>query len=476
MVFSSLTFVCLFLPVVAVLYLVLPRAASNALLVAASLVFYGWGEPAALLLIGLSVMVNFRLGLLLEAADGHRRRRLVTAAVTLNLLVLIVFKYAGFFVENVNAVIGLTSTYHLPAPRISLPLGISFFTFHLISYLVDVFRGTVPAQRSLAAFALYIVNFPQLIAGPIIRYRQIAGQLESRRVTFDDVDAGVARFTAGLAKKLLVANPVGAIADQVFAIPAGQLSMGTAWLGVVGYTLQIYFDFSGYSDMAIGLARMFGFRFPENFAYPYAATSMQDFWRRWHISLSSWFRDYVYIPLGGSRDSPWATVRNLWIVFLLTGAWHGASWSFIVWGMWHGLFLSIERFDRFHRIATISPSWVRRAYVLLVVMLGWVFFRAPTLGAAVEMLRCMLAGTTESAHALPTATYLSLPMLGLIVAAGCLAFPVWPRLRASIEPGDGGAGAPGIGLARAALVGAAMVLALATMAVEQHNPFIYFRF
>jgi alginate O-acetyltransferase complex protein AlgI len=476
MVFSSLTFVCLFLPLVVALYFVLPRSARNPLLVVASLVFYGWGEPRALVLVALSVLVNFRLGLLLEAAEGSRRRRLITAAVALNLLVLIVFKYAAFLVENVNALVGAVSTYRLPEPRISLPLGISFFTFHLISYLVDVFRGVVPPQRSLAAFTLYIVNFPQLIAGPIIRYRQIAGQLEGRQVTFDDVDAGVGRFTAGLTKKLLVANPVGAIADQVFAIPGSQLSMGTAWLGVVGYTLQIYFDFSGYSDMAIGLARIFGFRFPENFAYPYAATSMQDFWRRWHISLSSWFRDYVYIPLGGSRDGSWATVRNLWIVFLLTGIWHGASWNFVAWGMWHGLFLWIERIERFRRTVAISPAWARRAYVLLVVMIGWVFFRAPTLGAALEMLRSLLGGTSEAAYGLPPATYLSIPMLGLILMAGCLAFPIWPRIRASFEPREDGAGAVGVGLARAALVGAAMVLALATMAVEQHNPFIYFRF
>jgi alginate O-acetyltransferase complex protein AlgI len=476
MVFSSLTFVCLFLPLVGALYLVLPRSASNPLLVVASLVFYGWGEPRALVLVALSVLVNFRLGLLLDAAAGSRRRHLITAAVALNLLVLVVFKYAGFLVENVNALVGAISAYRLPEPRISLPLGISFFTFHLISYLVDVFRGVVPAQRSLAAFTLYIVNFPQLIAGPIIRYRQIAGQLESRRVTFDDVDAGVGRFTAGLTKKLLVANPVGAIADQVFAIPASQLSMGTAWLGVVAYTLQIYFDFSGYSDMAIGLARLFGFHFPENFAYPYAAISMQDFWRRWHISLSSWFRDYVYIPLGGSRDGSWATVRNLWIVFLLTGIWHGASWNFVAWGMWHGLFLWIERLDRFRRTVAISPAWTRRVYVPFVVMIGWVFFRAPTLGAAFEMLRSLLGGTPEAAYTLPPATYLSVPMLGLIVVAGCLAFPIWPRMRTSFEPTAGGAGALGVGLARAALVGAAMVLALATMAVEQHNPFIYFRF
>jgi alginate O-acetyltransferase complex protein AlgI len=270
-------------------------------------------------LVGLSVIVNFRLGLLLEAAEGSRRRRLITAAVALNLLVIIVFKYAGFLFENVNALVGAVSTYRLPEPRIALPLGISFFTFHLISYLVDVFRGAVPAQRSLAAFTLYIVNFPQLIAGPIIRYRQIAGQLESRQVTFDDVDAGVARFTAGLTKKLLVANPVGAVADQVFAIPAAS----SRWArpgSALSATRFRSTSISGYSDMAIGLARLFGFRFPENFAYPYAATSMQDFWRRWHISLSSWFRDYVYIPLGGSRGGSWATVRNLWIVFLLTGS------------------------------------------------------------------------------------------------------------------------------------------------------------
>ena len=261
----------------------------------------------------------------------------------MNIAILIAFKYTHFILVNINDVLTVLGAPTVRVPAIPLPLGISFFTFHILSYLIDVYRGSLPPQPSLSAFTLYIINFPQLIAGPIIRYRQIANQLASRTPTLGDVEYGVLRFVTGLAKKLLIADPIGQIADVIFGVAPAELTTGAAWLGVACYALQIYFDFSGYSDMAIGLARMFGFRFPENFNYPYSAVSIQDFWRRWHMTLSAWFRDYVYIPLGGNRFGSWHTVRNLWLVFFLTGAWHGASWNFVIWGLWHGLFLSLER-------------------------------------------------------------------------------------------------------------------------------------
>ena len=387
MVFSSPTFICLFLPLTFALYFLLPKSANNLVLVAASILFYAWGDPvAAAALIVPSVVLNFYFGRLIGAAEGAKRRKLTVAAIAFNLAVLIAFKYSRFIVENLNDVLPLVGAPALPVPNIPLPLGISFFTFHILSYLIDIYRGVLPPQTSLSAFALYIVNFPQLIAGPIIRYRQIADQLDSRTVGLGDVEHGVLRFVTGLAKKLLIADPIGQVADVIFGAGAHELSVGAAWLGVTCYALQIYFDFSGYSDMAIGLARMFGFRFPENFNYPYAATSIQDFWRRWHITLSAWFRDYVYIPLGGNRFGAWTTVRNLWIVFFLTGAWHGASWNFIIWGLWHGLFLSLERLPIVATLLDRTPRVLRTGYVLLVVLIGWVFFRAPTLDAALHYL------------------------------------------------------------------------------------------
>jgi alginate O-acetyltransferase complex protein AlgI len=324
MVFSSLTFVCLFFPIVLALYHGAPHSIRNLVLVGASIVFYLWGGKVAIILVLVSIAANFALGRAVAGADADRRTRLIRWSVAGNLLVLIAFKYADFIVDNVNVVLAPLG-WALPNPNVPLPLGISFITFHILSYLIDVYRGVAEPQRSPIPFALYILNFPQLVAGPIIRYRPMAPQLGRRPISFEDIDIGVARFVAGLAKKLLIANPIGAVADQLFAIEPADLPVWALWLAVVCYALQIYFDFSGYSDMAIGIARMFGFRFPENFNYPYRAISIQDFWRRWHITLSAWFRDYVYIPLGGSRGPLWRTTLNLWVVFLLCGAWHGAS-------------------------------------------------------------------------------------------------------------------------------------------------------
>ena len=477
MVFSNLTFVCLFLPAVLVAYFLGPKSWRNGVLVVASVIFYAWGGPIALVLIGISIAANFAVGLKLDEARGAERRRILITAVAGNLLVLIVFKYANFIIENVNDLLALLGARQLPNPRIPLPLGISFFTFHILSYLIDIYRGTAQPQRSAMAFTLYIINFPQLVAGPIIRYRPIADQLTNRPVTFSDLDAGVARFAAGLAKKLLIANPIGAIADQIFGMSPADLPVYTLWLGVACYALQIYFDFSGYSDMAIGLARMFGFRFPENFNYPYSATSIQDFWRRWHISLSLWFRDYLYVPLGGSREGFWKTVRNLWIVFLLVGAWHGAAWNFIVWGAWYGLFLSLERIPLVAAVMEKTPLLLRHGYVLIVVLVGWVFFRAASLELAIEMLARMFGLTPGSEVTLPLSAHLSAPMGILIAVAVIFSFPVWPKLRdwlatRSTTPSK----EVSFDLARAGYVAAITILCLGTMTVEQHNPFIYFRF
>jgi alginate O-acetyltransferase complex protein AlgI len=474
MVFSSPTFICLFLPLTLAFYFLLPKSTNNAVLVAASLVFYGWGDPvAALALIIPSVLLNFQLGRMIGTAEGPRRRRLVTLAIGINLGILIAFKYTRFIAGNLNAALAFIGLPALPAPDIPLPLGISFFTFHILSYLIDIYRGVLPPQQSLAAFALYIVNFPQLIAGPIIRYRQIADQLGRRAVALGDIEYGVIRFVTGLAKKLLIADPLGGIADVIFGVAAPELSPGAAWLGVVCYALQIYFDFSGYSDMAIGLARMFGFRFPENFNYPYAAVSIQDFWRRWHITLSAWFRDYVYIPLGGNRFGECKTVRNLWIVFFLTGAWHGASWNFIIWGLWHGLFLSLERVPAIALLLEHTPRALRTGYVLLVVLIGWVFFRAPTLEHATAYLGRMFAFTPQADGTLRAFDLITWHSLAVIAVAFALSLPLRPRLRAWIGDLEGD---HSIRLASSAYAAVVMLLAFAAMAGEENSPFLYFRF
>jgi alginate O-acetyltransferase complex protein AlgI len=477
MVFSSLTFVCLFLPAVIAFYFIAQQNARNAVLVAASVIFYIWGARIAIILIAVSVSINFALGQAIAAADEERRHRLIAWSVAGNLLVLIIFKYTNFIIENINALIEPFWSWRIPEPAIPLPLGISFFTFHIISYLVDIYRSVAQPQRSAVAFTLYIINFPQLIAGPIIRYRPIAPQLGLRTISFEDVDAGVARFAAGLAKKLLIANPIGAVADHLFAIAPSDLPIWAVWLAVLCFTLQIYFDFSGYSDMAIGMARIFGFRFPENFNYPYCAQSIKEFWRRWHITLSAWFRDYVYVPLGGSRGHRWSTTRNLWIVFLLCGAWHGTSWNFVVWGMWHGLFLSVERLPLIERALANCPRALRNGYMLLIIVVGWVFFRSPTLELALDMLARMFGLAPGAPAMLPISAHVTIPTMVLIAIATLFSFPIWPYIREHLQKRVGTPGEQAAyGVTRAAYIGMITILCLATMTIDQNNPFIYFRF
>lgn len=341
MVFSSLPFLCIFLPAVFLLYTVIPSLkARNALLIVASLVFYAYGEPVYVLLMIFSSVLNYLCALWVAKDKRRKNRAALAVAVVINLGMLAVFKYAGMMVTTVNAVTGLA----LPVPQIALPIGISFFTFQALSYVIDVYRGVVEAQKNYFRILLYISFFPQLIAGPIVKYRDIASQIAERSQDLEKIARGLRRFVCGLAKKVLIANTMGQAADVIFAQDLGSLSAPSAWLGAVAYIFQIYYDFSGYSDMAIGLGLMFGFEFKENFNYPYGAANMQDFWRRWHISLSTWFKEYLYFPLGGNRKGKPRTALNRLIVFFCTGLWHGANWTFVIWGLWHGAFLLLEEY------------------------------------------------------------------------------------------------------------------------------------
>ena len=476
MVFSSPIFLFIFLPLVLAGHFVTRGRLRNLWLLGMSLVFYGWGEPRFVLIMLVSIAANFGFGLWLDRIRGRRGARgLLAIAVALNLGLLVLYKYAAFLAGNVSTALSLIGAGPVPLPAFALPLGISFYTFHALSYLVDVSRRAADGQRDPAAMGLYIVFFPQLIAGPIIRYKDIAGQLVHRVVTRETFALGSQRFAIGLGKKMLLANTVAVPADAIFALPTAQLTVGLAWLGIVCYTLQIYFDFSGYSDMAIGLALLFGFRFPENFNYPYIARSMTEFWRRWHISLSTWFRDYVYVPLGGNRRGPGRTYLNLWIVFLLCGLWHGAAWTFVAWGLYHGSFLVLERLGAGRWIEGLwAPA--RHVYTVLVFMGGWVFFRAESLGHAGAYLAAMAGFASGSGLEQHAGLHLNAVVVMALVAGIIGSAPFLPRLGRWRD----GIGAVNLRLAVEAgrLAGLALLLVASAMlmAAGTYNPFIYFRF
>ncbi|HWA99793.1 MAG TPA: MBOAT family protein, partial [Pirellulales bacterium] len=413
MLFSSPVFLFLFLPAVLLLHTLAPRAAKNAVLLACSLLFYAWGEFNYSVLMAAVIAMNHMFGL---AVERHRQHALagwlLGVCMVANLGLLGYFKYAGFVVDSGNSVLGWLGFAPLPHPEIILPIGISFYTFQAMSYVIDVARGAVRAQRNPIDLALYVALFPQLIAGPIVRYVDVAAELRDRHVGWSGFASGVQRFCLGLAKKMLLANSLGGVADIAFGLPDGSLPMTTAWLGIVCYALQIYYDFSGYSDMAIGLGQMLGFQFLENFNYPYAARSLTDFWRRWHISLSTWFRDYLYIPLGGNRHGTLRTAANLLVVFLLCGLWHGASWTFVLWGLFHGVFLSAERCGLGRLLARL-PSLFQHAYLLVAMLVGWVLFRANDLAHAWLYLQAMFGLNSTAADEFPAAMYLD---SGLLIA------------------------------------------------------------
>jgi alginate O-acetyltransferase complex protein AlgI len=477
MVFASPIFLFLFLPLVLGAYFALPRRWGNSLLLVASLVFYVWGEGTMVALVLASVAFNWSLGAKIGGADGSARRGWLIVAIGGNLALLALFKYANFVVANLNVVFGALGWGTVALAAIPLPLGISFFTFHSISYVVDLYRRNASAQRHVDSFGLYILLFPQLIAGPIIRYKDIASQITQRGRHCADFVEGVRRFVIGLGKKVLIANTLGGVADQVFGIAPHELNTPAAWLGIVCYTLQIYFDFSGYSDMAIGLMRMFGFRVLENFNYPYISQSIREFWRRWHISLSNFFRDYLYVPLGGNQRGRTRTYVNLAIVFLLCGLWHGASWTFIVWGAWHGLFLMLEHARPGD---ALQRAWrpLRHAYALAAVVGGWVLFRCDTLGHAGAFYVALGGGGAATHSKYPLLMYLDPLVATTLVVAVTGAMPVGRALAGAIDRSMPGRR----GLVTIALFGEWLWLALvlvascAALAAGTYNPFIYFRF
>ena len=373
MVFSSLLFLFRFLPLFLALYFLVPRKLRNGVLFIGSLIFYGWGEPVYISLLLFSTLVDFfhgkLVGRFLERGNRKAARMTVASSAFINLALLVIFKYTDFFIRSINSLTGSG----IPLLGLALPIGISFYTFQTMSYTIDVYLGQAGAQKSLVQFGAYVAMFPQLVAGPIVKYKDISGQLADRNVTAERFSYGISRFITGLSKKVLLANNIGMVWEQISGGNLAVLSAAEAWIGAAAFSFQIYFDFSGYSDMAIGLGELFGFHFQENFNYPYRSKSMTEFWRRWHISLGTWFREYVYIPLGGSRKGMKRQLLNLLIVWCLTGLWHGASWNFLVWGLYFGVFLTAEKLFLLRRLEAL-PGWVSHAYCLIFVAVSWVIF------------------------------------------------------------------------------------------------------
>lgn len=468
MAFSSMVFLCIFFPVVFIVNsLIKPVKVKNAFLVLVSLLFYAYGESYYVLLMVACAFINYGVAGYFDKCGPKGRKVLLTAAVFIDLSMLGIYKYAGMIVRTFDRITGMK----VPEPGIVLPIGISFFTFQAISYVVDVYRGKVKAERNFGKVLLYISFFPQLIAGPIIKYSDIANEIEHRVVTLEESCVGLRRFIIGLSKKILISNIMGSVADYVFGLESQALGMPTAWIGALSYTLQIYFDFSGYSDMAIGLGRMFGFHFMENFHYPYVASSIQDFWRRWHISLTNWFREYLYIPLGGNRRGKFRTEINRLIVFFCTGLWHGADWTFVLWGLFHGVFLTLE---------TVFPEMTKKMklfshlYVIFVVCTGFVLFRADTLLQAYNMITAMfIKFEWTSLMAVSMAAIFDRTFIFTLVVAVVCVLPVKEWLNQK-----------GFGLRMKSVctgisyVGsiALLMLCMLNLAGGTYNPFIYFRF
>lgn len=472
MVFSTISFLFYFLPIFLLCYWVLPWR--NAVLLIASLVFYTWGEPKNLPLLLICITANYFFGRAIGKAQerGSSGKLSFVLALCFNLACLAYYKYFNFAIGNLTQIAHHFDFIIPPSQQVSLPLGISFFIFHAISYLVDVYRKKTPYEKSYSALFTYIVMFPQLVAGPIVRFSAVARRLHHRRFSWARTELGMRFFILGLAQKILIANTVAGLADKVFALPLNSLSSATAWLGAVAYSLQIYFDFAGYSLMAIGLGLACGFAFPRNFMLPYSAQSITEFWRRWHMSLSRWFRDYVYIPLGGNRGSALNTARNLFIVFLLCGLWHGANWTFVVWGLLHGAFLVLER-SAWSRYLQDTFRPLRHLYTLLVVLLAWVIFRSDSLAQAGAYLRVMAGGAQADAP---------LPLMSLLSASVMLAMLVGIFLSTSLlqhwKKGwmqERFSPVWSASLSKASTL-VLLLLCAISLASGAYNPFIYFRF
>ena len=467
MVFSSLTFLCVFFPAVFLLYYLLPSMpAKNTLLIISSLLFYAYGEPVYVLLMAGSASLNYLYGLWIGRAG--KKKPVLALAVGTNFLILGIFKYADMLIDTCNRLTGA----QIPLIRVSLPIGISFFTFQALSYLIDVYRGQVKAQKNYAHMLLYISFFPQLIAGPIVKYHDIEQQISNRTFDLEETAEGFRRFIVGLSKKVLLSNTAALAADAVFAAELAQVGALAAWIGAVSYLFQIYFDFSGYSDMAIGLGRMFGFTFQENFNYPYISCSVQEFWRRWHISLSTWFKEYLYIPLGGNRKGRARTYVNKLFVFFCTGLWHGADWTFVIWGLYHGLFLLLEGILPVKKL----PRALGHVYTMLVVCAGFVIFRADTLSQGAALIGKMFTGLPAGRDTMGFALQQINPLLVLVLViclfASCPLKSLRSRLPGRWEKILARVWNPGAYVCSIAL----LVLCMLSLSGGTYNPFIYFRF
>lgn len=470
MVFSSLTFLFLFLPAVLILYYICPRKGRNLLLFVVSLLFYAWGEPVYVLLMIFSTVFNYACGIGIDAARKKGRPGLSRWALILCIAVDIgtlgVFKYSDLFLRTVNDLAGSS----IGLLGLALPIGISFYTFQALSYTIDVYRDEVAVQKNLISFGTYIALFPQLIAGPIVQYKTVAEQLGNRRESSAQFAYGVHRFIIGLGKKVLLANQVGQLWSRVEALPAGEIPALTAWLGAVAFTFQIYFDFSGYSDMAIGLGQMFGFRFLENFNYPYLSDSITEFWRRWHISLSTWFRDYVYIPLGGNRRGLARQILNLLIVWMLTGLWHGASWNFMAWGLYYGIILIMEKTFLLKFLQKL-PGWVRHLYACLLFVCGWVIFAITDFGTLGQYFSSMFG---RNGFADETSLYLLLTNLILLVVLVFASTDLPARAMNRFLDWFNRPGA--VIVLRNLFYAGVFLLCIAFLVGDSYNPFLYFRF
>ena len=470
MLFASTVFIFAFLPTVLLLYYVVLkkfRTAQNILLLVASLLFYAWGEPKYVLIMILSIIVNYLFGLLVDKfrASKTKSRLVIALTVVFNLGVLYIFKYLMFTIENINSITGL----HLSVPNIVLPIGISFFTFQAMSYVIDVYREKGEAQKNPLNVGLYISFFPQLIAGPIVRYETVAYQIKHREESFEKFSEGVCRFIIGLAKKVLLANTMAVVADYAFDMPNSELTVVMAWVGAIAYTFQIFFDFGGYSDMAIGLGKMFGFEFLENFNYPYISLSVSEFWRRWHMSLGTWFRDYVYFPLGGSRvKSKARLVFNLFVVWSLTGIWHGANWTFLCWGLMYFVLLTIEKLVGWEKKYPDKMKILRRIYTLFFVVMGWVLFRADSIGDAGAYFATMFGG----GNLIDDATiYYALNYIVYFVIAILVSTPIFKNISAKINGNN-----PVVVAVSTVGLFVLLVVSVSYIVKGAYNPFIYFNF
>lgn len=466
MVFSSTIFLCVYLPLVLLGYYICPKKGKNLFLLIVSLIFYAWGEPKYVFLMIFSILVNYVFGLLMDKHRENKKRLklMLVISVIIDLGLLSVFKYTDFIITNINSVFGAG----FDLLNIALPIGISFYTFQAMSYTIDVYRDDVRVQRNLIDFGMYITMFPQLIAGPIVRYSDVQDQLAVRNVTAADFSEGIMRFVVGLGKKVLLANQMGAVWTQIYAL-GGDISALMAWTGAAAYTFQIYFDFSGYSDMAIGLGRMFGFKFPENFRYPYESVSITDFWRRWHITLSTWFKEYLYIPLGGNRRGLARQALNLLIVWTLTGFWHGAGWNFVMWGLYYFAILFIEKLFLLKALDKL-PRLFRHAYALLLIVIGWVIFASDDVSVMLPYLGSMF-GANGALGGMDVYTLLTRAALMVIC---CVASTELPRRLFVTAAGK-------MNEKAAFTVKSVLTLALLALSVvfligDSYNPFLYFRF